>query len=125
MGKRTPPTASVRRKCAFRTARRSDRRRLRFPRPRCQPPSFLGGAMVSFSGYFGPLVVAAAGLVPLQAAPGKQPPPIPVVNTWADLLGQPAIDLGDGVKLRLGMEANRCPRGACVLIYAYTEGYDD
>jgi hypothetical protein len=50
---------------------------------------------------------------------------IPVTATWADLLGQEPHLLGHGVSLRLGIEALRCPRWAGILLYAYTEGFDD
>jgi hypothetical protein len=50
---------------------------------------------------------------------------IPVVKTWADLLGQRPIDLGGGAKLRLGTSALECPRWSGVLVYALTEGFDD
>jgi hypothetical protein len=55
----------------------------------------------------------------------KALPVIPVVKTWEELLKQPSLDLGGGVKVRLGIEATRCPRWSGVLLYACTEGYDD
>jgi hypothetical protein len=51
-------------------------------------------------------------------------PALPVVRTWAELLALPAIDLGDGATVRLGVEAVQAPQWGGVLIYAYTEGYD-
>jgi hypothetical protein len=50
---------------------------------------------------------------------------IRVVATWADLLRQPVIDAGGGVRVRLGISATRCPRWSGVLLYAYAEGYGD
>jgi hypothetical protein len=52
-------------------------------------------------------------------------PSIPVVKSWEDLLGQPPFNIGDGITIRLGIEATECPRWSGVLLYAYTEGYDD
>jgi hypothetical protein len=48
-----------------------------------------------------------------------------VVATWADLLRQPAIDAGDGVRVRLGISATRCPRWSGIFLYALSVGYDD
>src|SRR4051812_358966 len=64
----------------------------------------------------------ATGDVPPKQGKGIT---VPVVKTWEELLKQPVLDLGDGVKVRLGIEATRCPRWSAVLLYAYTEGYDD
>jgi len=45
-----------------------------------------------------------------------------IVKTWNDLLKQPPIDVGDGVKVRLGIEATTCPQWSGVLVYCYCEG---
>jgi len=37
---------------------------------------------------------------------------------------QPAIDLGKGVRVRLGIEAAECPADGGVLVYCIAEGYD-
>jgi hypothetical protein len=50
-------------------------------------------------------------------------PAIPVVGTYGDLLGQPVIDLGAGVRIRLGIEALTIPAGGGTLLYCLTEGY--
>jgi hypothetical protein len=49
--------------------------------------------------------------------------PIAVVKTWKELQEQPPIDLGDGVKIRLGMEAAKLPQWSGGLLYCLTEGY--
>ncbi len=60
-------------------------------------------------------------------APADRPKPardrLAEVKTWEDLLHQPRLELGEGVTVRLGVEATRCPVGSGVLLYAYTEGY--
>ena len=53
------------------------------------------------------------------------PLPIKTVATWEDLLKQPTIDLGDGIKIRLGVDSLECPQWSGVALYAYTEGFDD
>src|SRR5437773_1864148 len=75
------------------------------------------------------LVVFAATLSGGCATPpapnsAQSPRTIPVVKTWGDLLKQEPIDLGDGVKVLLGIEATECPRGSGVLLYCLTEGYN-
>lgn len=52
-----------------------------------------------------------------------KPASIPVVKTWQELQELPPIDLGDGVKIRLGMEANKLPQWSGGLIYCLTEGF--
>ena len=42
---------------------------------------------------------------------------IPVVRTWGELLAQRTMDLGGGVKARVGIDAIRCPRWSGVLLY--------
>jgi hypothetical protein len=56
---------------------------------------------------------------------GEQPRPatLAVVKTWKDLQAQPAFDLGDGVKVRLGLEGDKAPQYGGVLLYCLTEGY--
>jgi hypothetical protein len=49
---------------------------------------------------------------------------IRVVATWADLLRQPVIDVGD-VRVRLGISSTRCPRWSCLFLYAFSEGYNN
>ena len=61
-------------------------------------------------------------LVPTVVAKAE-PPSIAVVKTWAELQAQPAIDLGAGVKIRLGLEANRMPQWSGGLLYCLVEGY--
>ena len=51
--------------------------------------------------------------------------PIRTVTTWEDLLTQPTIDLGDGIKIRLGIDSLEWPLWSGVAIYACTEGFDD
>lgn len=51
--------------------------------------------------------------------------PIKSVTTWEELFTQPAIDLGDGIKVRLGIDSLECPQWSGVALYAYTEGFDD
>ena len=57
-----------------------------------------------------------------QLADGK-PVAIPVVKTWGEFADQPPIDLGNGTKIRLGVEANECAVGGAVALYCLTEGY--
>jgi hypothetical protein len=63
-----------------------------------------------------------AGTGPTPKTPA--PKPIAVVKTWKELEAQPAIDLGDGVKVRLGLEAKSAPRWSGVFLYCLTEGFD-
>ncbi|MCI0381276.1 MAG: hypothetical protein L0215_27135 [Gemmataceae bacterium] len=44
------------------------------------------------------------------ALPQEKPARIPVVKTWEELQAPPPIDLGDGVKIRLGLEADKFPQ---------------
>lgn len=48
---------------------------------------------------------------------------IAAVTTRGELFAQPKIDLGKGVRVRLGMEAKECSLGGGVLLYCLTEGY--
>ncbi|MBA3936593.1 MAG: hypothetical protein H0X38_03955 [Planctomycetes bacterium] len=50
-------------------------------------------------------------------------PAVAVVQDWAELLAQPVIDLGGGVRMRLGLEAACCASGSGVLLYCLTEGF--
>jgi hypothetical protein len=54
---------------------------------------------------------------------GPVPQTVAVVRTWADLMGQPAINLEGGITVRLGLEADACPRNGGVLLYCLTDGY--
>jgi acetyl esterase/lipase len=58
-------------------------------------------------------------------SPRQESPParIAVVKTWKDLQSQAPIELGDGVKVRLGLSADRSPQWSSVLLYCLTEGY--
>ena len=49
--------------------------------------------------------------------------PLSVVRIWKDLLAQPVIDLGGGVKIRLGIENLKSPKWSGVLLYCFAEGY--
>ena len=69
------------------------------------------------------LCMMLTGRAQLQAQ--ADPVVIKSVTTWEQLLKQPAIDLGDGVKIRLGIESLECPQWSGVALYAYTEGFDD
>jgi hypothetical protein len=51
------------------------------------------------------------------------PAAIPVVKSWKELQAVPPIDLGGGVKVRLGLEAITGPRWSGALLYCLTEGY--
>jgi hypothetical protein len=53
----------------------------------------------------------------------NEPARIQVVKTWKDLQNVPPIDLGGGVKVRLGLEADKVPRWSGTLLYCLTEGY--
>jgi hypothetical protein len=52
------------------------------------------------------------------------PAALAVVKTWQDLESQPAIDLGNKVRIRLGIEANKAPLSSGVFLYCLAEGYD-
>lgn len=77
------------------------------------------------------LVLALSALPPCSREAVDPPPPpgpprgLAVVATWGDLLRQRPFLLEDGVTLRLGIGATRCPQWSAVLLYAYTEGFDD
>lgn len=48
---------------------------------------------------------------------------IPIVKTWEDLQMLPPIDLGNGVKIRLGLEADKVPQWSGALLFCLAEGY--
>lgn len=71
-----------------------------------------------------PCLLAALALWPAAAGQEpKKPGPIAVVKTWKELYAQPPIDLGGGVKVRLGLSAEKSPQWSGVLLYCLTEGY--
>jgi hypothetical protein len=69
------------------------------------------------------LCVAGLFLASAPLAAQERPAGIPVVKSWEDLQAVPAIDLGDGVKIRLGFEATKIPQWSGALLYCLTEGY--
>src|SRR5438132_4332057 len=46
---------------------------------------------------------------------------IAVVKTWDELRARPSIDLGDGMKVRLGVSAQSSPRCGAVLLYCLAD----
>ena len=46
------------------------------------------------------------------------------MKTFGELAAQPVIDLGDGVKVRVGIESRSISVGSGVMIYCLTEGYE-
>lgn len=70
-----------------------------------------------------PLVLLLSLIAMPAAVAQDKPASIPVVKTWKELQGQTPIDLGDGVKIRLGMEADKLPQWSGGLLYCLTEGY--
>lgn len=68
-------------------------------------------------------LIAVVSLAACLAGCGPAPRSVAVVHTWADLRSQPAIDLEGGIKVRLGLEADACPRHSGVLLYCLTDGY--
>jgi hypothetical protein len=71
----------------------------------------------------GIIVLTAAAILSQPGLAQEKPAPIRVVKTWKDLQEQPPIDLGDGVKIRLGLEADKMPQWSGALLYCLTEGY--
>jgi hypothetical protein len=53
----------------------------------------------------------------------ENPASISLVKTWEELQALPPIDLGDSVKIRLGLEADKIPQWSGALLYCLTEGY--
>lgn len=49
---------------------------------------------------------------------------IPETRTYGELMKLAPIELGGGVKVRLGIEAKTCPRFSGVLLYCLAEGYE-
>lgn len=47
---------------------------------------------------------------------------IAAVKTWGDLLKRPAINLGDGSNVRLGIDATNCTADGGVMVYGLFEG---
>jgi hypothetical protein len=70
----------------------------------------------------GLIIACQAGTSPVLGLDGDAKR-IAVVKTWKELLAQPQIDLGDGVRIRLGMERARIPHWSGALLYCVTEGY--
>lgn len=58
------------------------------------------------------------------AAPDAGKDKITVVKTWKELCARPELELGGGLKIRLGVEATRAPRLSGVMIYCLAEGYE-
>lgn len=58
-----------------------------------------------------------------DVATHHEPARIPVTKRWEDLQAQPSIDVGAGVKIRLGLEGARVPQWSGVLLYCLAEGY--
>ncbi len=53
----------------------------------------------------------------------NSPVRIAVVKTWEELLAVKPLDLGDGVRVRLGLEADKVARWSGALIYCLAEGH--
>ena len=69
------------------------------------------------------LLAVVCGMSIVHAALGEEIQSIPVVKTWEELQAIKPIDLGDGVKIRLGLEAATIPQWSGALLYCLTEGY--
>lgn len=69
------------------------------------------------------LTVASFATLSANAQEKSPPAPIPIVKTWEELQTLPAIDVGGGVKIRVGLEAAKIPQWSGGLIYCLTEGY--
>jgi hypothetical protein len=70
------------------------------------------------------LALVGPAIPPVISSPyATAPPGIAVVKTWQELHAQPAIDLGDGVKVHLGIAADKCPQWGAVFLYCLTDGY--
>jgi hypothetical protein len=68
-----------------------------------------------------PFLLSSTVVVGVLAQQG--PARIPVIKTWEELQARPAIDLGDGVKIRLGLEADKVPQWSGALLYCLAEGH--
>jgi len=55
--------------------------------------------------------------------PKQAPRAVPVIKTWAALSAVKPFEIGDGVKVRLGIEAAEAPCLSGVLVYALVEGF--
>jgi hypothetical protein len=70
------------------------------------------------------LVTLAFCLIAINGAASQEKTAgIPVVKTWKDLQDVAPIDIGDGVKIHLGLEADKLPQWSGGLLYCLTEGY--
>lgn len=49
-------------------------------------------------------------------------PPIKVVGTLGELAGRPALSLGDGTRVHVGLETRKAPRDSAFLVYALVQG---
>ncbi|MBI3855451.1 MAG: hypothetical protein HY293_07145 [Planctomycetes bacterium] len=71
--------------------------------------------------------LAAALLIPgacsTPECSGSGQPEIRVVSTLAELRRQPALELGEGIRARLGIDRLRCEAGSGVHLYCLTEGF--
>jgi sugar phosphate isomerase/epimerase len=68
-------------------------------------------------------VVGPSAVSVARAKDEASPARIAVVKTWKDLQSEPPITLGDGVKVRLGISADKGPRWSGAFLYCLTEGY--
>lgn len=63
-------------------------------------------------------------LTPVQfARPQEKPAAIPVVSSWEELQALKAINVGDGVKIRLGLQRDKIPQWSGGLLYCLAENY--
>jgi hypothetical protein len=69
-----------------------------------------------------PFAVIAVEQAPRLLETWHGPRDLEVVRTTDDLLATPAISLGKGVTIHLGIDATECPHGGAVLVYCATEG---
>ena len=67
------------------------------------------------------VVIGQVFLPPAQCQEKPAAARIPVVKTWKELQELPPIDLGDGVKIRVGIEATKVPQWSGALLYCLTE----
>src|SRR5207302_7817971 len=58
-----------------------------------------------------------------QTGNAKSTRSIPIVRTYGDLLREPFIDLGNGTRVRVGIEACNVSVGSGALLYCLAEGY--
>jgi hypothetical protein len=68
------------------------------------------------------LLVMTCGVLVARGAEGDALE-ISEVGTFGDLAKQPAIELGDGVVIRVGIQAKTIPLGSALAFYCLTEGY--